>query len=102
MIFYPLSFSIHPPTFPVGSRYDGKCISPHSNVFCYFLEIFDYIDARFSLFFHKVTFDSFSSSAPSTKLPRLHGREAGGFHGVRLQPPSSMTPDPRWHSGKPH
>ena len=52
---------------------------PHSNVFCYFLEIFDYIYTRFSRFFLKVTFDSFSSSAPSIKMPGRHGREAGGF-----------------------
>ena len=32
---------------------DGKCMSPYSNVFCYFLEIFDYIYTRFSRFFLK-------------------------------------------------
>ena len=53
-------------------------------------------------FFIKVTFDSFSSSAPCIDMPGLHGREAGGIPGSRLQPPSSMASDPRWFSGKPH
>ena len=61
-----------------GCCSDGKCMSPHTNVFCYFLEILVYIDIRFSRFL-KVTFDSFSSSAPSIKMPGRHGREAWGF-----------------------
>ena len=72
-------------------------MSPHPNVFCYFLEIFDYIyRIQDSRFFLKVTFDSFSSSAPSIVMPGRHGREAGGggIPGLRLQPPSSMAPDP--------
>ena len=44
----------------------------------YFLEICDYIIIRFARFFLKVTFDSFSSSAPSIMMPGRHGREAGG------------------------
>ena len=80
--------------FPMGCCSDGKCMSPHPNVFCYFLEIFDYIYTRFSHFFLKVTVDSFSSSAPSIMMPGRHGREAGGIPGLRLQPPSSMAPDP--------
>ena len=85
----------------MGCHADGKCMSLHSNVFCYFLEIVDYIFVRLS-FFIKVIFDSFSSSAPSIDMPGLHGREAGGIPGLCLQPPSSMAPDPRWFSGKPH
>ena len=51
----------------------------HTHVYSdYFMEIYDYIDIRFSRSFHKVTFDSFSSSAPSIIMPGRHGREAGG------------------------
>ena len=45
----------------------------------YFMEICDYIDIRFARFFLKVTFDSFSSSAPSIMMT---GRQ------------STMAPDP--------
>ena len=60
----------------------------------YFMEICDYIDIRFARSFLKVTFDSFSSSAPSIVMPGRHGREVGGTPGLRLQPQSSMAPDP--------
>ena len=80
----------------MGCRSDGKCMSAHSNVLCYFLEIFDYIYTRFSRSFLKVTFDSFSSSALSIEMPGRHGREAGGFLAC------VFSHHPPWHSGKPH
>ena len=59
----------------------------------YFMEICDYIDIRLSRSFLKVTFDSFSSSAPSIMMPGRHGREVG-TPGLRLKPQSSMAPSP--------
>ena len=47
--------------------------------------IFDYIDIRLSRFFLKVTFDSFSSSAPSVTVP---------FHESRLNWVHDPTPPP--------
>ena len=67
---------------------------------CYFLEILDYIYED-SLVPSWVTFDSFSSLAPSIDMPGPHGRE-GGSAGLRLHPPASMAPDPQRHSGEPH
>ena len=60
----------------------------------YFMEICDYIAIRLSRSFLKVTFDSFSSSAPSIMMPGRHGIEAGGTPGLSLQPQSSIAPDP--------
>ena len=58
----------------------------------YFMEICDYIDIRLSRSFLKVTFDSFSSSAPSIMMPGRHRKRGGGTPGLRLQPQSSMAP----------
>ena len=44
---------------------DGKCLSPHLCILIIFMEIYDYIFIRLFRSFLKVTFDSFSSSAPS-------------------------------------
>ena len=59
----------------------------------YFMEIHDYIDTRLSRSFLKVTFDSFSSSAPSIMMPG-DTEEGWGTPVLRLQPQSSMAPDP--------
>ena len=67
---------------------------------CDFLEILDYI-YQDSLVPSSVTFDSFSSSAPSIDMPRLHGRE-GGSADQRLRPPASVSPETHNSSGKPH
>ena len=67
---------------------------------CYFLEILDYIYED-SLVLSSVTFYSFSSSAPSIDMPRLHGRE-GGSTGQRRRPPASVSLGTQSSSGKPH
>ena len=67
---------------------------------CDFLEILDYIYED-SLVPSWVTFDSFSSSAPSIDMLGQHGRE-GGSAGQRLRPPASMSPETHSSLGKPH
>ena len=92
--------SIHRRPVWVVAPIVSVCLHTHmySN---YFMEICEYIAIRLSRSFHKVTFDSFSSSAPSILMPGRHGREAG-------EPLACVfSHNPPWllihmHSGKPH
>ena len=70
-------------------------------MYSYFMEICEYIAIRHSRSFLKVTFDSFSSSAPSILMPGRHRREAGGPLAC------IFSHNPPWllihmHAGKPH
>ena len=68
---FPRSFSYHPPPSHGMSRLVVRvCLHILKCCLCYFLEILDYISSE-SLVPSSVTFDSFSSSAPSISMPGL-------------------------------